>query len=339
MKPRLLAAWRLVRTLLHGLHGLGIVLLRFPHLDAAGRHARIRWWAVGLLRCLGIALHVRGEPAPGAKLFVANHVSWLDIMAIHAACPQARFVSKADVRHWPLVGRLVDSAGTLYLERERKRDAMRVVHQMAEALSAGETVAIFPEGTTAAWIRLAWNGSSVRPSPPGRRRNRLRSGSRIATTPSARQRSSSGKRRWPKACGGSHAGTAWACMSRCCRHAPPSMSTGGRSRRRCATTSPQRSSRAPAFRSLRGDHDVPGREHSPGLFWPAGRAQRRRVSMAVAHAWRKRPMDHESPTRGQELRSFLFLSVVMAPVLAGIIVAGYGFLVWMFQIFTGPPGH
>jgi periplasmic nitrate reductase NapE len=50
-------------------------------------------------------------------------------------------------------------------------------------------------------------------------------------------------------------------------------------------------------------------------------------------------MDDDSPTRAQELRSFLFLSVVMAPVLAGIIVAGYGFLVWMFQILTGPPGH
>jgi len=50
-------------------------------------------------------------------------------------------------------------------------------------------------------------------------------------------------------------------------------------------------------------------------------------------------MDHESPTRGQELRSFLFLSVVMAPVLAGIIIVGYGFLVWMLQILTGPPGH
>ena len=50
-------------------------------------------------------------------------------------------------------------------------------------------------------------------------------------------------------------------------------------------------------------------------------------------------MEDESPTRGQELRSFIFLSVVMAPALAGIIVAGYGFLVWMVQIFTGPPGH
>ena len=46
----------------------------------------------------------------------------------------------------------------------------------------------------------------------------------------------------------------------------------------------------------------------------------------------------ESFTKAQELRSFLFLSVVMAPVLAVMIVGGYGFLVWIFQMFTGPPG-
>jgi 1-acyl-sn-glycerol-3-phosphate acyltransferase len=56
--------------------------------------------------------------------------------------------AKADVKAWPLISRLVDSAGTLYLERERKRDALRVVHAMAEALVAAQTVAIFPEGTT-----------------------------------------------------------------------------------------------------------------------------------------------------------------------------------------------
>jgi nitrate reductase NapE len=47
----------------------------------------------------------------------------------------------------------------------------------------------------------------------------------------------------------------------------------------------------------------------------------------------------EVPTRSQELRSFLFLSIVMAPILAVVIVAGYGFLVWMLQTLTGPPTH
>lgn len=146
---RLRAAWRLLRAVLHGVHGLLVVLLRFPSLDAGGRRARIRWWSAKMLRMLGMQLQVQGPFKPGAKLVVANHVSWIDIMAIHAVCPEARFVSKADVQHWPLVGRLVGAADTLYIERERRRDAMRVVHQMAEALSAGDTVAVFPEGTTA----------------------------------------------------------------------------------------------------------------------------------------------------------------------------------------------
>jgi 1-acyl-sn-glycerol-3-phosphate acyltransferase len=142
------AVWRLMRVVLHGLHGLVIVLLRFPTLDVAGRRARIAWWSRGLLAALGVDLQVQGRFRPGAKLIVANHVSWLDIMAVHAVCPEARFVSKADVQHWPLIGRLVASAGTLYIVREKPRDALRVVHQMAQALREGDTVAVFPEGTT-----------------------------------------------------------------------------------------------------------------------------------------------------------------------------------------------
>ncbi|MES2718518.1 MAG: lysophospholipid acyltransferase family protein [Pseudomonadota bacterium] len=146
--PRLL--WRVLRVVLHVLHGMAVMALRFPALDAAGRQARIQWWSAGLLRAVGVGLQVRGMPRPGATLLVANHVSWLDIAALHAAVPQARFVSKADVRHWPLLGWLVAGAGTLFIERERKRDALRVVHAMADALRAGETVAVFPEGTTGA---------------------------------------------------------------------------------------------------------------------------------------------------------------------------------------------
>jgi 1-acyl-sn-glycerol-3-phosphate acyltransferase len=142
--------WRVLRLALHVLHGVAVMALRFPSLDAGGRQARIQWWSAGLLQAVGVALQVRGTPRPGATLLVANHVSWLDIAALHAAVPQARFVSKADVRRWPLLGWLVAGAGTLFIERERKRDALRVVHAMADALRAGETVAVFPEGTTGA---------------------------------------------------------------------------------------------------------------------------------------------------------------------------------------------
>jgi 1-acyl-sn-glycerol-3-phosphate acyltransferase len=142
------AAARLAASALHALHGLAIVLLRFPFLDADARQRRIAWWADRLLRRMGLTVQVHGRFRDGAVLVVANHLSWLDIIAIHARRPQARFVAKADVRRWPLIRRLVDSAGTLYLERERRRDAMRVVHQVAAALQAGDTVAVFPEGTT-----------------------------------------------------------------------------------------------------------------------------------------------------------------------------------------------
>ena len=139
---------RLFRCVLHGLHGLWIALVRFPSLSPAERQARIRWWSQKLLRLIGIDLRVEGAAATGGSLLVANHISWLDVMVVHAVVPEARFVSKADVKSWPLLSRLIDSAGTLYLERERKRDALRVVHAIAEALRAGQTVAIFPEGTT-----------------------------------------------------------------------------------------------------------------------------------------------------------------------------------------------
>ena len=145
---RLRGVLRLVRAVVHGVHGFVIVLVAFPRLDVAARLERIRWWSMKMLRVLGIGHAVDGVPAIAGGLLVANHVSWLDIMAIHVVVPAARFVSKADVKAWPLVARLVDAGGTLYLERERKRDALRVVHAVAASLTAGQTVAIFPEGTT-----------------------------------------------------------------------------------------------------------------------------------------------------------------------------------------------
>ncbi|MCE4554938.1 lysophospholipid acyltransferase family protein [Roseateles cellulosilyticus] len=144
------AVWRLARLAPHVLHGLWIVKRRFELLSAAERQALVQWWSQKTLRLLGITQRVQGQALPAGHLLVANHVSWLDIAAVHAVLPQARFVSKSDVRHWPLVGTLVEGVGTLFIERSSKRDALRVVHQTAAALQAGDCVAVFPEGTTGA---------------------------------------------------------------------------------------------------------------------------------------------------------------------------------------------
>ena len=140
--------WRLLRAVQHALHGWLVIVLLFPRWPPLRREETVQAWALKMLKVLGIALEVRGHPpAAGPMLLVANHISWLDILVMHAA-RHCRFVSKADVRHWPLIGTLATGGGTLYIERESRRDAMRVVHHMAESLKRGEIVAVFPEGTT-----------------------------------------------------------------------------------------------------------------------------------------------------------------------------------------------
>ena len=135
-------------VLFHILAGLCQIVLRFPRLAQAQRDLRVQAWASEMLQHVGVELRVCGPvPVSGPLLLVANHISWLDIVVLHAA-HHCRFVSKADVRRWPLIGTLATGAGTLYIQRESRRDALRVVHHMAQALQAGDILAVFPEGTT-----------------------------------------------------------------------------------------------------------------------------------------------------------------------------------------------
>jgi 1-acyl-sn-glycerol-3-phosphate acyltransferase len=143
-----LAVWRLLRVVLHMLHGMWVVVWHLRDGHEERRHAAIRWWSAKVLRVLGVSLVSNGSARPGGSLLVANHVSWLDIASVHAVCPQARFVAKNEVKSWPLMGWLAAHTGTVFIERGSKRDAMRVAHQMAELLQQGQTVALFPEGTT-----------------------------------------------------------------------------------------------------------------------------------------------------------------------------------------------
>ena len=92
-------------------------------------------------------------------MLLSNHISWLDILAINSAC-SSRFVAKQEIRGWLLMGWLAERAGTLFIARGRRREAARVGRDIREALTRGDTVAFFPEGTTTDGARvLAFHGS------------------------------------------------------------------------------------------------------------------------------------------------------------------------------------
>ena len=111
------------------------------------RRTAVRMIARGLLAALGVKLVWRGPvPRPGS-LLVANHVSWLDIVALLAVEP-VRLVAKHEVRGWPAIGMLARISGSVFLDRTRPRLLPATVSEVTGALRAGRSVAVFPEGTT-----------------------------------------------------------------------------------------------------------------------------------------------------------------------------------------------
>jgi 1-acyl-sn-glycerol-3-phosphate acyltransferase len=146
---------KFLRVIAWVLRGYWRVRTVFPQLSDAQQARAVEVWARGMLAIIGIEVRVKGHPAHGPVLMAANHISWLDILVMHAAC-HCRFVAKSEIRSWPLVGVLTTGGGSLYIERGSRNDAMRVVHQMADALCQGQVLAVFPEGVTG-------DGITVRP--------------------------------------------------------------------------------------------------------------------------------------------------------------------------------
>jgi 1-acyl-sn-glycerol-3-phosphate acyltransferase len=109
-----------------------------------------RWWLARITRLLGIQVRVTGsvpEPKKGRGiLYVSNHVSWVDIPLI-GGIAQLNFLSKAEVKNWPLIGKLAEGTGTLFIQRGTG-DANKIAKNMADYIEQGRSVLFFPEGTT-----------------------------------------------------------------------------------------------------------------------------------------------------------------------------------------------
>ncbi|MFO1372376.1 MAG: lysophospholipid acyltransferase family protein [Candidatus Competibacteraceae bacterium] len=145
------AGLRCVRVPLLGLHILAGVLIAAA-LGPGGQRRYVStrplvWWSRGLCRILRVRLRVCGTVHKGAALFVANHISWLDIFCIAAVCP-THFLAKEVVAAWPLFGWLCRRAGTAFIRRGGNGGAGEAAEQLVWRLRQGERVLVFPEGTS-----------------------------------------------------------------------------------------------------------------------------------------------------------------------------------------------
>lgn len=154
MKPFLVIYRTLAFCLLTaGFYSLWVIGLLFV-LDNESRQYQWRnWgfrnWAKAMLVALGINLNVEGISPATPCLLVANHLSYLDIVIL-AARFDCVFVAKSEVAHWPIIGFLCQSMATIFIDRKRSRDILRVNQLIENALLSGKSVMFFPEGTTTA---------------------------------------------------------------------------------------------------------------------------------------------------------------------------------------------
>ena len=143
-------SYRISRIVIHTFIGLAIAAIVLPMLNKPHKLAIIKWWCGGLLRAFHIKISTFGTLPPAntqGVMFVANHVSWSDIHALNSLIA-LRFIAKSDIKSWPIFGYLVTKANTLFIDRNKRQEAGRIVQITAESLIAGDNLCFFPEGTT-----------------------------------------------------------------------------------------------------------------------------------------------------------------------------------------------
>lgn len=159
--------YRAVSMAMHLFCAVALVVLLFPWLSEKRRTQVQRRWHSGLMRILNIEVRLNGV-VPGLSeqnmMLVANHVSWLDIYLLSSVRP-ARFVSKLEVRSWPIIGWLAYQTGTLFIDRTKRHDTARINDEVATALQRGGCIAVFPEGTTTnGSLLLPFHASLLQPA-------------------------------------------------------------------------------------------------------------------------------------------------------------------------------
>lgn len=145
----LAAAMRLCALIVHIVIGLFVGLVVFRFISWEARTHIIKIWSRALLAVIGVKLVLDHPPidSPMRGLQVGNHSSWMDIFVSNAV-QAARFLAKSDIQKWPVLGTLVTSAGTLYVERGNRNSISKTNAEISDSAQKGYLIGLYPEGTT-----------------------------------------------------------------------------------------------------------------------------------------------------------------------------------------------
>lgn len=142
---------RLYAVLRIAMMALGLLIILPPHLFTrlfTRRSPFASWFLRWAGWCAGARVQVEGTPVRHKVLYLANHVSWLDIMVLAGATGCA-FIAKDEMQGWPVLGWLAQQNNSVFVARDSRQSVHRQRDDVRHALQSSQPLCLFPEGTTA----------------------------------------------------------------------------------------------------------------------------------------------------------------------------------------------
>lgn len=112
------------------------------------KNIAIKYWAKSILTVCGVKVNFKGQRVMDESvMWVSNHVSWIDVFVLNAVRPTV-FIAKSEVKSWPVLGKMTQAIGTIFIDRQRRQSMVETSKKISQAFSNNVCIGLFPEGTT-----------------------------------------------------------------------------------------------------------------------------------------------------------------------------------------------